>query len=484
MPRKPVSCIVAQCPNRGIGFEGGLPWKKLPKDMARFKSITMETRTGDGQNALIMGRKTWESIPEKFRPFSGRLSVILTSQADYEKDQDAKQVRVADSLTAAVELCQADESVDQIFVIGGERVFTEAVGSDFCTRIFLTRVAKQFECDVFFPEIPADFVPTEVGVSQSFEDIPFDFVTFSRGAFAVPSPSRQVSKQLDHEEYQYLELIKDLCLTGNEVGDRTGTGVRSKFGMTMRYSLRETFPLLTTKRVFWRGVAEELLWFVKGDTNANHLAEKKIHIWDGNGSREFLDGRGLGHREVGDLGPVYGFQWRHFGAEYKTMHDDYTGEGVDQLAEVIETLKKNPNDRRMIITAWNPAALKDMALPPCHMMAQFYVANDELSCLLYQRSCDMGLGVPFNIASYALLTCMIAQVTGLKRGEFVHVMGNTHVYSNHIEPLMQEQVDRLPRPFPILKLNPAKTEIDSFEMEDFELIGYNPHPKVKMEMAV
>jgi len=237
--------------------------------------------------------------------------------------------------------------------------------------------------------------------------------------------------------------------------------------------------------VFWRGVLEELLWFLRGDTNGNHLSEKGIKIWDGNGSREFLDKRGLSHREVGDLGPVYGFQWRHFGAEYKDMHADYSGKGVDQVAELIETLKKNPTDRRMILTAWNPAALHEMALPPCHMFAQFYVnSQKELSCLLYQRSCDMGLGVPFNIASYAALTYMIAQCTGLKPGEFVHSMGNTHVYSNHVQPLMEQQVDRLPRPFPLLKLNPEKTDIDSFVFDDFTLIGYNPHPKVAMEMAV
>jgi len=166
------------------------------------------------------------------------------------------------------------------------------------------------------------------------------------------------------------------------------------------------------------------------------------------------------------------------------MHDDYKGQHDDQVAELIKTLKTNPADRRMIITAWNPAALHEMALPPCHMFAQFYVSKGELSCLLYQRSCDMGLGVPFNVASYAALTYMIAQCTGLKPGEFVHSMGNTHVYSNHVKPLMEEQVNRVPRPFPMLKLNPEKTDIDSFVFEDFTVVGYNPHPKVAMEMAV
>lgn len=182
----------------------------------------------------------------------------------------------------------------------------------------------------------------------------------------------------------------------------------------MRYSLKESFPLLTTKRVFWRAVVEELLWFIRGSTNALELKEKNVNIWDANSTREYLDSIGLSDRVEGDLGPVYGFQWRHYGAEYKDMYTDYTGKGIDQLKNIIETLKTNPNDRRIIMCSWNPIDLPKMALPPCHCLVQFYVANGELSCMLYQRSADMGLGVPFNIASYALLTNMIAHITGLK----------------------------------------------------------------------
>ena len=194
-------------------------------------------------------------------------------------------------------------------------------------------------------------------------------------------------------------MVREVIAEGVKRGDRTGTGTLSVFGRQMRFDLREGFPLLTTKRVFWRGVAEELLWFIRGSTSAKELQEKNIHIWDGNGSREFLDKNGLGHREEGDLGPVYGFQWRHFGADYQDMHADYSGQGVDQLAEVIDKIRNKPEDRRIIISAWNPAAIPEMALPPCHCFCQFYVANGELSCQLYQRSCDMGLGVPLNIAS-------------------------------------------------------------------------------------
>jgi len=286
------------------------------------------------------------------------------------------------------------------------------------------------------------------------------------------------------EEQQYLDLIKKVLETGIKRMDRTGTGTISVFGAQMRFSLRDNvFPLLTTKRVFYRGVVEELLWFIRGDTNANHLAAKGVHIWDGNGSRTFLDGRGLQHRQEGDLGPVYGFQWRHFGAKYVDMHTDYTGQGVDQLQEVIDTIRRNPDDRRIILSAWNPVDLQVMALPPCHLLVQFYVAEGRLSCQMYQRSADLGLGIPFNIASYALLTIMIAHVCNLEPGDFVHTIGDAHVYLNHIEAL-EEQLKRTPRQFAKLTIRRKVDSIDDFKADDFELVGYQPHGKIEMKMAV
>jgi len=240
--------------------------------------------------------------------------------------------------------------------------------------------------------------------------------------------------------------------------------------------------------VFWRGLAEELLWFVAGSTNAKELSDKGIGIWDGNGSREYLDSIGLTEREEMDLGPVYGFQWRHFGAEYKTMHDGYEGQGVDQLAELVGKIRSNPTDRRLVLTAWNPLALPEMALPPCHMFCQFYVDTEakELSCQMYQRSCDLGLGVPFNIASYSLLTIMMAKVCGLKPGEFVHVLGDAHVYSNHVDAL-QEQLQRTPKHLPTMRVTETEKnadDIDGFEFDDFVLEGYRCHKKIAMKMAV
>uniref|UniRef100_A0A1B6IA65 Thymidylate synthase n=1 Tax=Homalodisca liturata TaxID=320908 RepID=A0A1B6IA65_9HEMI len=289
---------------------------------------------------------------------------------------------------------------------------------------------------------------------------------------------------VNSDEEQYLEHIRQILARGVQKSDRTGVGTVSLFGAQMRYSLKDgVFPLLTTKRVFWRGVVEELLWFIKGSTSAKELAAKKVHIWDPNSTREYLDSIGLKDRIEGDLGPVYGFQWRHYGAEYKDMFTDYKGKGVDQLAKVIETLRVAPDDRRILMCAWNPVDVPQMALPPCHCLAQFYVADETLSCQLYQRSADMGLGVPFNIASYALLTCMIAHVTNLKPGEFIHTLGDSHVYLNHREAL-QVQLTRAPRPFPTLKIKRTVTNIEDFTFDDFVLENYNPYPKIEMEMAV
>lgn len=288
----------------------------------------------------------------------------------------------------------------------------------------------------------------------------------------------------NHDELQYLNLVKKIIDSGNAKGDRTGTGTISLFGAQMRFDLRNgTFPLLTTKKTFWRGIAEELFWFIRGSTDAKELQEKNVHIWDANGSRAFLDNLGFTDREEGDLGPVYGFQWRHFGAQYVDTKTDYSNQGIDQLMDVIDKIKNRPNDRRIIMCAWNPADLGKMALPPCHCLVQFYVANEELSCQLYQRSADMGLGVPFNIASYALLTHMIAHVTGLKPGDFVHTLGDAHVYSNHVEPL-KIQLEREPRQFPKLVIKRKVENIEDFKFEDFAVEGYEPHPKITMDMAV
>ncbi|TMW65941.1 hypothetical protein Poli38472_003706 [Pythium oligandrum] len=486
-----LSIVVAAAEEHwGIGWKNAIPWR-LPTDLKRFREITvrMTDENAERQHAVIMGRKTWESLPPKFRPLPQRLNVVLTRNAEFRESANVPaDVAVASSLTEALEIIDAKgEAIDQVFVIGGSAVYEEALGHPACNQVHLTTVKGSFECDAFFPSNVYELGFRCVSTSEEKEEngITFQFKELRRDDGTKEQPQTALADATTlHEECQYLDLIRKIMNEGVQKGDRTGTGTVSIFGAQMRFNLRnDVFPVLTTKRVFWRGVAEELLWFISGDTNAKTLQDKDIHIWDGNGSKEYLGSIGLGHREAGDLGPVYGFQWRHFGAKYTDMHADYTGQGVDQLAEVIHKLKTNPNDRRILLSAWNPADLKEMALPPCHMFCQFYVANGELSCQMYQRSADMGLGVPFNIASYALLTRLIAQVAGLKAGDFVHVIGDAHIYLNHLEPL-KIQLGRTPRPFPTLRINPEKTNIDDFEFGDFELDGYKPHGTIKMAMSV
>ena len=263
---------------------------------------------------------------------------------------------------------------------------------------------------------------------------------------------------------QYLDLLNKIMNEGAVKTDRTGTGTKSIFGYQMRFNLADGFPLLTTKKVFTRGIIEELLWFLAGDTNKKHLQEKNVHIWDE-----------WGDDETGELGPVYGHQWRAW--------DTYDGGHIDQIANVVDLIKNHPDSRRILVNAWNVAQVDQMALPPCHCLFQFYVADGKLSCQLYQRSADVFLGVPFNIASYALLTMMLAQVCCLEPGEFVHTTGDTHLYLNHMEQV-KEQLSRTPRPLPTMKINPEVKDIFAFKIEDFTLEGYDPWPAIKAPVAV
>jgi thymidylate synthase len=303
---------------------------------------------------------------------------------------------------------------------------------------------------------------------------------------------------------QYLGLLEDIKRNGVKKADRTGVGTISVFGRQLRFDLSEGFPAVTTKKLFIRGVIHELIWFLQGSTNIKYLVDNDVHIWDDWPYKAYLLKQGKKVPEVngdewnkgikqfterikrdpdfakwnGELGPVYGYQWRNWPTP--------DGRHIDQIKQAIEIIKKNPDSRRNIVSAWNTADIEDMAvsgLPPCHLLFQFYVADSKLSCQMYQRSADTFLGVPFNIASYALLTMMIAQVTGLKPGDFVHTFGDTHLYLNHLKQV-DEQLRRKPRPLPTMKINPDVKKIDDFKFEDFELVGYDPHPAIYAPIAV
>uniref|UniRef100_M4D9B9 Bifunctional dihydrofolate reductase-thymidylate synthase n=1 Tax=Brassica campestris TaxID=3711 RepID=M4D9B9_BRACM len=498
-PQRTYQVVVAATKQMGIGKDGKLPWN-LPTDLKFFKDITQTTSDPTKKNAVVMGRKTWEAIPTKHRPLPGRLNVVLTRSGGFDI-ANTENVVTCSSVDSALHLLAAPPyclSIERVFVIGGGDILREALNMPSCDAIHLTEIDTSIECDTFIPEVDTCvYQPWCSSVPVTENGLRFRFTSFVRVKSSADESSSNGSQQSplqfdgkrfsflpkmvfdQHEEFRYLNMVGDIISNGNVKNDRTGTGTLSKFGTQMKFNLRRSFPLLTTKRVFWRGVVEELLWFISGSTNAKVLQGKDIHIWDGNASREYLDGIGLSEREEGDLGRVYGFQWRHFGAKYTDMHADYTSQGFDQLADVIDKIKNNPDDRRIILSAWNPSDLKLMALPPCHMFAQFYVAEGELSCQMYQRSADMSLGVPFNIASYSLLTCMLAHVCDLVPGDFVHVIGDAHVYRTHVRPL-QEQLQNPPKPFPI---NAEKKDIDSFVADDFDLIGYEPHKKIEMKMA-
>ncbi|RLN11466.1 hypothetical protein C2845_PM09G17180 [Panicum miliaceum] len=410
-PQRNYQVVVAATRDLGIGKDGILPWELLG-DLKFFKELTLSSSDPAKKNAVIMGRETWESIPVKLRPLPGRLNVILTRSGSFDF-ATVENVVICGSMKSALELLASTPyclSIEKVFVIGGGQVMRKSLAE--------TNDSNGKES-------------AEVDSKNKFETENFSFL-----------PKMIFDR---HEEYHYLNLVEDIIRSGAQKNDRTGTGTLSKFGCQMRFNLRKSFPLLTTKV----------------------LQEKGIHIWDGNASREYLGRVGLAHREE----------------DIQTCMLTTLEKVFDQLMDVIDKVKNNPDDRRIILSAWNPSDLKKMALPPCHMFAQFYVENGELSCQMYQRSAEMGLGVPFNIASYSLLTCMIAQICDLSPGDFVHVIGDAHVYRTHVRAL-EEQIQKMPKPFPILKINPSKKDIDSFVASDFKLVGYDPHQKIEMKMAI
>lgn len=459
-----------------IGQSGTLPWGRNDKDMLFFSRMTTgNTIFGKSQNVVLMGRKTWTSLPKQ--PLPNRVNWILSKSLP--NGMTWEQVRIESRKLMPPEL----------WVIGGGEIYDQCFRELPIERIYLTLMERAdvvepasenlYVPDGTFLEANGDFVRNLERAKLVDESNYFEMAdSFTKWRYKIQEYHLPI-----HPEYQYLNMIHQTLLTGEKKDDRTGTGTISSWGGLTRWNLQEGFPLLTTKKVFWKGVAEELLWFLRGDTDAKKLSVKGIRIWDANGTRDFLDNLGLTHRREGDLGPVYGFQWRNFGASYIDADTKVEG-GIDQVRKVLDQLRKNPTDRRCLVMAWNPTALSEMALPPCHVLFQLQGVNGRLNTIFYQRSCDMGLGVPFNIASYALLTHIFAHILGWEVGELVHLMGDVHVYRNH-EDALWEQLSRSPYNLPKLRIRcDPKSDPGDYTMEDFDLLDYQSHGVIKMKMAV
>jgi dihydrofolate reductase / thymidylate synthase len=460
--KKNINIIVACTFDLGIAKNGAIPWHSST-DLKYFKDIT--TQSYSGINAVIMGRKTFETLKQ---PLQNRINYVLSRT---QNTQNTQNVLYSNSIEDALIDANNNEKIDKIFIIGGESIYSQILYNyeKYIDTIYLTYVDTEIICDQFLSHKLFDYVKDE-----------------SKTIIINENPKLQFTewRPYNSSEMAYLKLIENIIQNGETRKTRTGIDTLSIFGEKLVFDISERIPFLTTKKLAWKTMLRELLWFISGKTDNNILRQNGVHIWDGNASKTFLESIGLFNREENDLGPVYGHQWRHFNAEYTDCNDDYKDKGVDQIKQLISLLKNDPTSRRIILSAWNPAQLHLMALPPCHVLAQWYVHdNGYLDCQLYQRSADIGLGIPFNIASYSVLTYMLCHLTGYKPGKFIHIIGDAHIYVNHIEQL-KEQIKRVPFQYPRLIFARKIQDIDDFKESDFILLDYKSHPAIRMSMAV
>jgi dihydrofolate reductase / thymidylate synthase len=499
-----VSLIVATDKNLGIGKYNQLPWK-LKSEMNFFKNKT-QSKTPYYTNIVIMGRNTWESIPEKFKPLKNRINIILSSNninlGKYQNTYYSKNVSNAINFINSLSI-----NIGEVFIIGGQKLYheilsnsdTELYNLDY---IYQTEIYKDFDCDTFlydkkeYKKLVKHYDIIQCSEFQEESGIYFRYITYKKCITEMDlGPEVKVHYALpfvpfkNEEEYQYLNILKKIIDCGIKREDRTGTGTISVFGETQEFNLRDTFPMLTTKRIFFRGIFEELMLYLRGQTDNKILNEKGLNIWNGNTSREFLDKRGLNHYEEGDMGETYGFNFRHFGGEYLGCSHQYEkGEhGFDQLANVIHLIKNDPTSRRIIISLWNPHTNHKAALPSCLCWYQFYVdtEREELNLQIYLRSSDFFLANNWNVCTGALLVHMLCNLKGIQLtpGILKVVTGDTHLYINHLDQV-KINLERTPKPYPKLLIKEKKDNIEDFKFEDLELLGYNPYPGIKAEMSV
>lgn len=456
-----VGIVAIRFKDNAIGYENRIPWD-VPEDMKYFKDIT--TR-GQGPNICLMGRKTYESLPRKSLP--DRIIYVVSSK-------EIEGVRTGGSVPGSLKSIREEFGNVNIFICGGSRVYREAM--DLIDEFHVTRVFSDGgEADAYFP----------------YEDFKKSFKMSSHGEilesksgvrYCMSVHKRELCEQ-SYEE-QYRRIATKLVMEGVRREDRTGVGTRSLFGKSMSFDLRRGFPLLTSKRVFWRGVVEELLWFVRGWTDSKELEDRGVGIWKGNTTREFLDKRGLTDYEVGDIGPGYGFQWRHWGAEYNGCSENYDSQGIDQLRNLVDGINSSPHDRRHVVSAWNVSDMPRCALPPCHMFFQVYVDGGFLDMTMYQRSADWFLGVPFNMASYALLLSMLASVTNKTPRRLTMMFGDMHIYENHLDSVVDQMCNPTHLPPRLVIKEWSRRYVDEFSATDFELLDYKYSKVISAPMAV
>lgn len=458
---KLIVCIDSK---NGISSKGVIPWKN-DDDLKFFRATTIGSR----KNAIIMGRLTYESIPEERRPLADRKNIVISKTM---KQEDYADIVIYPSLFEALAgLGSSAYKSDEIYVIGGEMIYNEVINNYMylCEKIIVTRLKGEYKCDQFFPFDAVKDYP-------QYQD-PTRARDYTRFYFAP---------KVSHDEYKYLELLERILKTGEQKPDRTGVGILSVFGTSLDFDISKRIPFLTTKKLAIQSIIKELLFFISGKTDTNILSNDGVSIWKGNTSTKFLREKNLPYEE-GDMGPGYGFQWRHWGATYGDCNDDYTGKGIDQLDELIKGIRNDPHSRRHILSAWNVSDLDKMALPPCHAFVQFYVSSDRryLDCCLTQRSADMFLGVPFNIASYSILTYMIAHICNLQPRRILLNFGDSHIYLNHVEQV-KKQLTRTPTPFATLSFRNSTRlqQIDDFKFDSFIVQNYVSWQPIKAEMAV
>ena len=470
--------IVCVDSNNGIGKSNSLPWT-IKEDMLFFKKKTLEIENKKKKNCVIMGRKTYQSIPKRFRPLKNRINIVL-SKSNVIEDEENENFKIFKELDDVLKFIKKNKKkIETSYIIGGSSIYKLFIEKDLVNDYYINSVNKDYDCDVFFPEVNLNNYKLKTTksiiinskTSDTLANKRVDILTFKHYIFN------------NSYENNYLDLMKNILENGIDKIDRTGVGIKTIFANCLKYDIRDNkLPLLTTKNVPVRLIIEELLWMLRGSTNAKELQDKKVRIWDGNSTREFLDNRGLNHLPEGDIGAGYGHQLRFFNAEYKTCNTDYTGKGFDQLNYVIDLLKNNPTSRRILFCYWNPSQLKNAALPPCHLLYQFFVNtnNNEISCCLYQRSSDYFLANNYNAISAIILTHILGNICGYKPAEFTHFIADTHIYKNHFEQC-KEQLTRTPTIFPKIYVD-KKDKIGDYTIKDINIVNYFPQSVIRGKM--